>query len=335
MRIAHRKSAGLLQSLAFLLCVAAPDPAGAEWRRVDSPNFVVVGEVGTRELRDMAVKFEGFRETLSRVLIEGATATPVPTVVIVFSSDRAFTPVKPRYNGKPIEAAGYFMPRQDANYIAIVADGRQDRLNIVFHEYAHLITSNTARNVPTWLSEGLAEYYSTFEVTKGGQQALLGRPVGEHLDLLREARLLSLDELLNVDSRSSLYNEGNRRSIFYAQSWALTHLILLGQPTRTKALLAYLTSVAEGTPRWRRGKPRSDRTWNRSCGTTCGETYSERFNIRFQTSWPSSMLRRRCCRPRMLTRFLLTSCSSKGAMTKWPSVLPKDRNWIRRMPALP
>jgi hypothetical protein len=248
MRIAHRKSAGLLQSLAFLLCVAAPDPAGAEWRRVDSPNFVVVGEVGTRELRDMAVKFEGFRETLSRVLIEGATATPVPTVVIVFSSDRAFTPVKPRYNGKPIEAAGYFMPRQDANYIAIVADGRQDRLNIVFHEYAHLITSNTARNVPTWLSEGLAEYYSTFEVTKGGQQALLGRPVGEHLDLLREARLLSLDELLNVDSRSSLYNEGNRRSIFYAQSWALTHLILLGQPTRTKALLAYLTSVAEGTP---------------------------------------------------------------------------------------
>jgi hypothetical protein len=76
MRIAHRKS-GLLQSLAFLLCVAAPDPAGAEWRRVDSPNFVVVGEVGARELRDMAVKFEGFRETLSRVLIEGATATPV------------------------------------------------------------------------------------------------------------------------------------------------------------------------------------------------------------------------------------------------------------------
>ena len=248
MRIPHRPSAVLVQSLAFLLCVAAAGPATAEWRRVDSPNFVVVGEVGARELRDIAVRFEGFRETLSRVLAEGATATAVPTVIIVFSSDRAFTPVKPRYNGKPIEVAGYFMPRQDANYIAIVADGRPGRLNVVFHEYAHLITSNTARNVPTWLSEGLAEYYSTFEVTKGGQQALLGRPVGEHLDLLREARLLPLDELLNVDSESSLYNEGNRRSIFYAQSWALTHLILLGEPIRTKALLAYLTSVGAGTP---------------------------------------------------------------------------------------
>lgn len=248
MKTARRPSLRSVHSLAFLVCVASASPVAAEWRRVDSPNFVVVGEVGARELQEIAVKFEGFRETLSRVLTERATATAVPTVVIVFRSDRAFTPVKPTYNGKPIELAGYFMPRQDANYIAVVADGRPDRMHIVFHEYAHLITSNTSRHVPTWLSEGLAEYYSTFEVRNGGREALLGRPVGQHLDLLREGRLLPLGELLNVDSASSLYNEGNRRSIFYAQSWALTHLILLGEPIRTKALLTYLTSVGEGAP---------------------------------------------------------------------------------------
>src|SRR5512145_538663 len=148
---AGRTSLAWTSFVILIVCLACAAPVAAEWRRVDSPNFVVIGEVGAGELRDIAVKFEGFRETLSRVLTERATATAVPTVVIVFPSDRAFTPVKPIYNGKPIELAGYFMPRQDANYIAIVADGRPDRMHIVFHEYAHLITANTARNVPTWL----------------------------------------------------------------------------------------------------------------------------------------------------------------------------------------
>jgi tetratricopeptide (TPR) repeat protein len=246
--IGRAASARVLQCLALLLGVASPVPASAEWRRVDSPNFVVVGDVGARDLRDIAVKFEAFRETLSRLLTERATATAVPTVVIVFPSDRAFTPLKPLYNGKPIDLAGYFMPRQDATYIAVVAGGPQDGLNVVFHEYAHLITSNTTRQVPTWLNEGVAEYYSTFEVSGDGREALIGRAVPWHLLRLRETRLLSLDQLLNVDRASSLYNEGDRRSVFYAQSWALTHMILQSQPKRTNALVAYLTGVGEGKP---------------------------------------------------------------------------------------
>ena len=40
------------------------------------------------------------REVLARVLTEKAVATAVPTVVLVFPSDRAFTPIKPKFNGK-------------------------------------------------------------------------------------------------------------------------------------------------------------------------------------------------------------------------------------------
>ena len=201
-----------------------------------------------RTLRSVAVKFEGFRETLTRVLTERATATPVPTVVIVFPSDRAFTPFKPIYQGKPVPISGLFVASQDANYIAVVADGGVDGMRVVFHEYAHLVVSNVMRNVPTWLNEGLAEFYSTYELGDGGREAVLGRPIVHHLQRLQDTQLLKLDDLLNVDEQSPLYNEANRSSVFYAQSWALAHRILLGEPRRMTELGTYLQQVTEGIP---------------------------------------------------------------------------------------
>jgi hypothetical protein len=89
-------------------------PCAGEWRRIDSPNFVVVGDVGARRLREIAVEFEGFRETLSRVLASNVTSAPVPTVVVVFPNGGAFNPVKPKYKEKRIDLQGMFMSRRDA-----------------------------------------------------------------------------------------------------------------------------------------------------------------------------------------------------------------------------
>jgi hypothetical protein len=129
----------------------------------------------------------------------------------------AFTPFKPLYQGKPVASAGSFVGRQDANYIAVVTEGDVDRMRIVFHEYAHLVISNVLRHVPAWLSEGLAEFYSTYEL-RGGREAVLGRVIPYHLQRLQETRLLKLDELLSVDRQFPLYNEKDRRSVFYALS---------------------------------------------------------------------------------------------------------------------
>ena len=93
--------------LSLSVCLA-PASAAAEWRRLDSPNFIVVGDASERDLRTIAVQFEGFRETLGRVLSANVTATAVPTVVVVFPHDRAFTPFKPLYNGKPVDVDGVF-----------------------------------------------------------------------------------------------------------------------------------------------------------------------------------------------------------------------------------
>ena len=243
------RTAVLLAALPWLGAAAPPQE---EWLRIDSPNFVVIGEVGARELSDTAAQFEGFHETLRRVLGESVTSPVVPTIVIAFPSDRAFTPFMPTVHGKTLEVGGRFLGAPDINYIAIVSDGRPGRLRAIFHEYAHLILSNMSRNVPTWLSEGLAEYYSTFELIHGGREAVLGSPIESHVSLLGEtlknARLLTLEELLNVDKYSPLYNENDRLSVFYAQVWALTHLIVRGEPNRLQQLGVYFDRVSKGVP---------------------------------------------------------------------------------------
>jgi hypothetical protein len=223
-------------------------PADAAWQRLDSPNFVVIGDASERELRNVAVKFEAFREVLGRLRGNDVATAPVPTVIIVFRSAKAFSPYTPRYQGRPTDMGGLFVSGQDVNHIAFVNDGSEWSERLIHHEYAHLIIANASGNVPVWLNEGLAELYSTFELSRDGREALIGRPIGDHLALLQSERLLKLSDLLQVDYGSTLYNERDRRSVFYAQAWALTHMITFGEPSRTQQLRAYLQRLAEGAP---------------------------------------------------------------------------------------
>ncbi len=53
----------------------------------------------------------------------------------------------------------------------------------------------------------------------------MGPPSPENILLLRQERLLPLATLFTVDYNSPYYHEENRGSIFYAESWALTHYL--------------------------------------------------------------------------------------------------------------
>ena len=227
---------------------AAPTTTTAQnnWRRVDTPNFVTIGDVSSSNLRDLAGKFEGFRETLSRLHGASLVASAVPTVIVVFPTDYAMEPFLPKYNGKPVAAAGLFMPGRDVNFITMVDDNNPERLRVIFHEFTHLAGRNSSRRLPTWLSEGFAEYYSTYEPLKGGREAVIGKLVDDHILRLNGTVLMPIAELIAIDHHSPLYNEGSRRGVFYAQSWALVHMILRAQPSRSEQLSAYVDRVWRG-----------------------------------------------------------------------------------------
>ena len=232
----------------LLVLTVAVRADAAQWVRVETPNFVVFGEVGEKRTREVAAEFERFREALGRVLAGAASRAPVPTTVIVFDSARSFEPYRPLYNGKPIDVAGYFSSDGDINRVALALEDRERGLRIIFHEYVHLVVSNVTDGVPPWLNEGLAEYYSTFLVSDDGKTATMGTVIGEHVAMLKEQQLLPLKDLLAVTRDSPLYNEGQRRGMFYAESWALVHYLLSAEPERAKQLADYTRATGAGVP---------------------------------------------------------------------------------------
>jgi tetratricopeptide (TPR) repeat protein len=233
-------------ALVLLAWPAVPAWA-ADWKRLDTPNFVVIGNIGAGDLADVARQFEGFRETLGRLLGQRATGSAVPTIVFVFANDRDFAPYKLLFKGKPIEIAGMFMPGPDLNQIAMVQFPDESATRVIFHEYMHEVVSNVFRRAPVWFGEGLAEYYSSFELRNDGRRALIGKPVPAHIGRLREGALLPIETLIAVGHDSPLYNESDHRSVFYAESWALVHF-LLNDPSRRAQLTTYLGMLAQGSP---------------------------------------------------------------------------------------
>jgi len=63
----------------------------------------------------------------------------------------------------------------------------------------------------------------------------MGRPIASHVYLLRENKMLPLRTLFQVDQKSPYYNERDKQSIFYAESWALIHYLILGDEGKRMA----------------------------------------------------------------------------------------------------
>jgi tetratricopeptide (TPR) repeat protein len=216
----------------------------ADWNSLRTEHFLLLGDASPRAIKDVALRFEQFRSAVTSAFVVLADDRPgPPVIVIVFRDQRAYEPYQPRFNGKAVRVGGYFLGGRDVNYITVTAETGGDDFRAVYHEYTHLLMQRLAGNFSLWLHEGLAEYFSTFEAD--GRTARFGRPIGSHVDLLRE-RQMQLSELFAVTHDSTTYNEGNRRSLFYAQSWLLVHYAFIENPDRWKQLIQFDTLVNRG-----------------------------------------------------------------------------------------
>ena len=238
----------LVVTLCLLVVVSQHSVAVAKdnWISIRSKNFFLVGNASEKEIRKVALKLEQFREVLTHALPNIRFTSPVPTTVVVFKDNRSYAPFKPHAN-----TAGYFQAGPDVNYITLTTEvpggdsfyvrpgGRDPAYEVIFHEYTHLLVNNTFDNAPLWFNEGFAEYYSSF-IISDDQKIVLGRNIGEHVYLLRDNKMLPLKTLFTVDHKSPHYNEAKKQGIFYAQSWALVHYLLIGKAGKTEQLAKFL-----------------------------------------------------------------------------------------------
>ncbi|HEY0555164.1 MAG TPA: hypothetical protein VGG20_12915, partial [Thermoanaerobaculia bacterium] len=159
---------------------AAPalPPLDEAWIELHTASFTLFSNAGETRVRQFGADLERLRDALSQLSPDLVLKSPAPTYVYVFRTSSAFRGYQRTYNGQPLDSDGYFLGRPLANYVAINGDTPGDERAIIYHEYIHYVMHNNYAALPLWLHEGLAEYYSTFLVSRN--EAWIGQPVPEH-----------------------------------------------------------------------------------------------------------------------------------------------------------
>jgi hypothetical protein len=217
--------------LLISLCLGAA-PAVAEksqkWLEVKSPHFVVLTNGNEKNGRRVADQFERIRSVFHTAFPKMRVDPDSPIIVLATRDESSFRELESldRRKKGALQLAGLFQRGEDKNFVVFRQDvSNRERNHIIYHEYTHLILSMNPAPVPLWFDEGLAEFYGNTEIEN--REVLLGEPASEHVATLRENKLLPVETLFAVDHASPYYNEQKRGTIFYAESWALTHFLTM------------------------------------------------------------------------------------------------------------
>jgi tetratricopeptide (TPR) repeat protein len=237
--------------LLLFLCLAAPlVPARDKteiWLQISSPHFVVVTNASEKQGRRVADQFERMRSVFHTAFPKAQVDPDSPIIVLAIRDAKDFRALEPEaYLAKgSLKLGGLFLRAADKNYVLMRLDAEGEHpYAIVYHEYTHLLLSKSAEFMPLWLNEGLAEFYQNTDIRE--KEALLGEPSADDILWLRQNRLLPLATLLTVDHNSPYYHEENKGSIFYAESWALTHYLeIKDRVEKTRHVSEYLDLLSK------------------------------------------------------------------------------------------
>jgi tetratricopeptide (TPR) repeat protein len=267
-------------AVVLLLLLARSAFAADKWLGIRSKNFQLVGNAGESDIRRVSRTLEEFRSALAMMFPKMDQTAAVPVTVLVFKNDESLKPYKPLYQGTPSNALAFFQPGEDINYIALTATMASP--SVVLHEYVHFLLRENVGGLPLWITEGFAECYSTFELGSKANEFSVGKAPDRHVAMLNQtAQLIPLKRLQMIQQNSPEYNEDSKQGLFYAESWAFVHYLMLGaEGKRRTQFVQFLTALG-------RGEPFED-SFGEAFQTDYGTLEDEvRDYVRKRTSWPS------------------------------------------------
>jgi TonB family protein len=201
------------------------------WIEVRSPNFIVVTNANEREASLVANQFEIIR-TVFLDYFGDVSVEDQPVTILAARDEDTFKHLLPdawTQKGSALRA-GFFQGGSDKNYVALRVDASLNKdayepFEPIYHEYFHFLTRKMMTQLPLWVVEGTAEFFGNTRIETS--KVFLGAPSISALVVLRDKPLLPLSSLFDIDAASPYYNEKNKTSIFYAESWALTHYLIV------------------------------------------------------------------------------------------------------------
>jgi hypothetical protein len=221
--------------LVMLLALVAPAASEEKpWREISSPHFRVITNGSEGAGRRVAREFEQMRSLFADQFPGFNVDSPAPLLILAPVDEETTKKLLPGFwlhSGGP-KPGGVFIHGTERQFavvrLDIIEDDRRnpDRFAVVYHEYVHTLLHLNFRWLPTWLDEGLAEYYAftRFE----GTRTYIGAPSRNRhmLDVFNSKSSIPLDRFL--DRRNSFARTEQDTYLFYMQSWALTHFLTFG-----------------------------------------------------------------------------------------------------------
>ena len=220
---------------------AAAEPS--PWLEIHSAHFTVITDAGDKKGREVALRFEQMRAVFATLLGKERLNQSVPLTILAFNNDKSYYQVAPLRQGQPISVPGFFLPGEDQDFIVLNLF-EVESWRAVAHDFAGMLLNYNYPPAQGWFDEGLAEYFSSIrvdnkqvelgsdpELLPSATQDLLGNqrethPPKSFTELLGAQVWLSLPDLFTMKHDTSSRNEGNRHTLYYAESWIVMHYLL-------------------------------------------------------------------------------------------------------------
>ncbi len=204
----------------FLFAGIASAQPSPPWWLAESGHFQVYSHVSGESARKLLDRFELLRSFWTGGDIRGLSGllmdSEVPLRVLEFNSPREYDEFRSH-----AAADAYYVGSDAGEYIVLPPSSS---FGISAHEYAHAVFHARGLQLPDWLSEGLAEVFSTVQVTSSGFE--FGGDLPARLDTLRRRPLIPLSEFFDGAPGSKFRESREVAAVFYAESWAIAGMLI-------------------------------------------------------------------------------------------------------------
>jgi len=151
----------------------------------------------------------------------------------LFDDKSAFNTYKKKVAPSMGTAGGFYISRLNE---ASVYTGNDDQrmYDVTRHEATHAIAAGAFGRTPTWLNEGLAEYFEDLTFKNGMTRIV--KPDKSHLKLLSKTSLPGLKNHFSMSSEQWYSEPGQTRN--YALGWSLVYFLMSSE--QDKQFLRYM-----------------------------------------------------------------------------------------------
>ena len=238
--------------------MACPVAGGPQWIEATSTHFTLRTDVPAGDAENMLRAAEETLAQFTQVadFFLPSTTTMGRTSLVVFDKLWEYQKlVTPELIGHGFVELGRFVPHDERGRATIALTTEKQADEVFRHELAHRVLHQRVGDVPQWLDEGFADYFTVLPVGDGkialggptsrlrqfNNSANRGEMDGPKQQFYAEPTLLMKD-MLEDDKKYGYDNVG------YFVAWVLVHYLANGAPDHAEKFRRLMSALVDGQP---------------------------------------------------------------------------------------